>query len=405
MKRNLFEVIRIWIGYAGLALLPVHTVWILFEPVTGWEYGKFAISLTAIVWGIYVALSALTYANKIKISHAEWFFALLFFVAISSFTWFSGSYTYIAATHMLGFVIVLGIFAYAKDLFDSKKGWYALGVGVMFAVCVSIIQLATGFVFASTVFGIAAQSADTFASSIVFHAGEPMLRLYGSFAHPNIFAAWLGIGLIIVFAYRNRISAPIRYGLFGVLFILLLFTFSRGAVFGLGAFAVLYALLKKDFQSFIPFVLIVIGIGSAHGFLYSDMWADRFGLGNSFERNSVSERMDQYDMYVNVVAKHIPFGTGPGMYTVAVREVRPEIEGKYAQPVHNSWILFISEWGIVGLLILIAAAHVFAKSKPDATMIAYVCFIFITGLFDHYWITSFHLAASAAVGYVLMRRL
>lgn len=405
MKCDLFERTRKWIGYVALATLPVHTVWIIFEPVPGWEYGKYAIFLTAVLWGVYVGLSAWKHRHGTRIVHTEWFFAILFIVALSAFAWFFNGYSYIVAAHILGFIIVSGIFAYAKDLFDSKKGWYALGVGITVVLCVSIMQLITGYVFASAVFGIAAQNAGSFSSSIVFHAGEPMLRLYGTFAHPNIFAAWLTIGLILVFAYRNNILPLVRYILFGVLLVLLLFTFSRSAIIGFVVFALVYVLLKKDIRSFIPFVLIAFAIGTTHMSLYTDTWTDRIGAGNSFERNSVSERVDQYVALKKILGEYAPFGTGPGSYTAAVYDMHSEVTGKYLQPVHSAWVLFVSEWGIAGLLIVIAAAYVFAKSKPDAIMIAYVCFVFTTGLFDHYWITSFHLVASAAIGFVLLRRL
>lgn len=86
-----------------------------------------------------------------------------------------------------------------------------------------------------------------------------------------------------------------------------------------------------------------------------------------------------------IIRQNIFFGVGAGNYLLAQNELIQQYLDIINQPVHNIFILFFSQWGIIsfGLFSLTInwLKEVFKKN--------YLLFlvIFITGFFDHYWLT------------------
>ena len=63
---------------------------------------------------------------------------------------------------------------------------------------------------------------------------------------------------------------------------------------------------------------------------------------------------------------------------------------RFAQPVHNAWLLIATEMGLVGLfgvmtIVLRLIYKGFRTISP--TIVALWLFIFLTSLVDHYWLT------------------
>ena len=58
------------------------------------------------------------------------------------------------------------------------------------------------------------------------------------------------------------------------------------------------------------------------------------------------------------------------------------------QPVHNIYLLLLSETGIFGLLMFFLAFSILTKNnKKTLNLYLVLIFVFLTGFLDHYWIT------------------
>ena len=82
-----------------------------------------------------------------------------------------------------------------------------------------------------------------------------------------------------------------------------------------------------------------------------------------------------------------PFlGTGLGNYLI-VQEQFPQLFADFLnQPVHNIFLLFLSETGAITILLLFFLF--FKKLISAVKKYPYILIIIlITGLFDHYWLT------------------
>ena len=72
------------------------------------------------------------------------------------------------------------------------------------------------------------------------------------------------------------------------------------------------------------------------------------------------------------------------------RYYRSREEIRFYQPVHNILLLAMAETGILGFgffLWLVVKTLVVAWQKGEKALIYSLLIIFLTGLFDHYWLT------------------
>lgn len=164
-----------------------------------------------------------------------------------------------------------------------------------------------------------------------------VLRAYGTFSHPNTLAGWLVIASLIVL---NLKPAPlIRYSLFVISGIGILLTQSRTA--GLVFFGLVIPIyLLKSLRSRLTYYLIV-AIFVIH---YSLFTPPRSGL-------SLSERLDLQAVSLETIRNHLVFGTGAQASISTYPQVAPT--HRLLQPDHNSFTLFVSWFGLFGVLALL----------------------------------------------------
>ncbi len=188
--------------------------------------------------------------------------------------------------------------------------------------------------------------------------GVKQIRAYGSFLHPNIFAAYL---LSIFFI-------SLRYLKYGYkLFWLALFTWgiyltnSRAAMLvglaGLGLYF-LFAFFKSPvFRKAIALVIVIL-------LALGNFWFFKNSYAINTRDLSFQERLDQ-----NVISRNMwgeePLGVGVSNFTLEMERFNADkfLPWKF-QPVHNTYFLILNEVGIQGLVLIL---------------------LFLLALFDRYW--------------------
>lgn len=200
------------------------------------------------------------------------------------------------------------------------------------------------------------------------------LRVYGTFAHPNIFSGFLAISLIFVYLFykkefflRNRLSILILFLLLAVF----LLTFSKTT---LVAFILLpFFIFQKKFSARMKMFLVAMTGVLVVLALISEV--------TSLERVR----------FVSISGKlfwEYPFGVGLGNFTEAMSHFSfYKLFPWNYQPVHNVFLLALNEIGFAGLisLLLIFAYGIYETLKSKEYILFALMFVLlIISLFDHY---------------------
>jgi O-antigen ligase len=219
--------------------------------------------------------------------------------------------------------------------------------------------------------------------------GVEHLRAYSTFSHPNSLAGFLGaVVLFILLSGKLRRSF---FNFFGLLIILVSFLLSFSISAYLGIFLAfsfyLFSKNKGFFRRAVITSFFLLVLGSLLLPLLSPWFLERF----PFVGQNIGERLDLAYLAGKMISQRFLIGVGLGTFIVNL----PLFKGIFSyswllQPVHNIFLLVLSETGIVGLLIFCFAVYktlVTQLKSKTLYLILPVLFILFTGLFDHYTLT------------------
>ena len=115
-----------------------------------------------------------------------------------------------------------------------------------------------------------------------------------------------------------------------------------------------------------------------------------------FSNQSLQERTLYRNVSHETILKHPLAGVGIGQFIVSEYQTRPDLESWQYQPVHNMYLLLLSELGIVGLVsfvlfLLMLFFHLKSRGVQKDTILTYLLFYCIVfsflaiSFFDHYF--------------------
>jgi len=234
-----------------------------------------------------------------------------------------------------------------------------------------------------------------------------ILRAHGTFKHPNILGAFLGMTLFAssyLFLQAKTKGTKLLSGLSIPLQIFgLTLSYSRAAilgVFSLSLFYFVWLLCQKKWrkQTSLLICLFVFG-GAATGTLLHQQLLERGGVINYNEyvkEASDDGRMAYYKVGLKM-AKARPFiGHGFQQYENAIVPFLTGHESYHIQKVHNIYFLLLVETGILGLGAFLAflGSRIFwvLKSGLDimqVTLMLILLFFLLSGCVDHFIFTSY----------------
>ncbi|MEK9143705.1 MAG: O-antigen ligase family protein [Patescibacteria group bacterium] len=224
--------------------------------------------------------------------------------------------------------------------------------------------------------------------------GRELLRPYATFPHPNVLGGFLAtVLLLIVLRYLSILGnlkkkIKLFYGtviLVGITALLL--TFSRSAIV-VGTIAIAIAIARN-----VEHKLRVLGIVLFVFILTS------YVLRLTSTEESVVVRQQLNDAAIKLWQSSPLFGVGLGNFLVRLPEALPTRTIYFLQPVHNIYLLLLSEMGIVGigLIVLWIAWRLnyefrirnYGKNSTKEIFIIHTSLfiILLLGLVDHYPLT------------------
>lgn len=289
----------------------------------------------------------------------------------------------------------LGLFYYyiriRSDIFKSKTLFNTLFYSLIFFSVIGILQFILGRTLGGPLYLLGERNFNFSTPGIALTQilGRSFMRAYSTFSHPNSFAGYLGLGLLLLlFAYSKRELMRRSCGIL-IICVAFILTFSLSATVGVFACGILFLLIRRKlFMTkniiYIPGVLLLVSLA----FLF----ASKFVFQNKFDLpQNVSQRVELSLGAGSMISQK--FLLGEGLNTFVINEPRIKYLGTYLwslQPVHNIFLLIFSETGIVGLslfyFLLIRLTKKAWLLNNTAFYLA-LTLILTTGLFDHYWFT------------------
>jgi O-antigen ligase len=428
LKKSIYRLLLLFIF-----LLPWQTRWI-YAPAelngAAWEYGARSLYLTECLLGLIILLAIIFFSTKLKEKKSPpnfnlmiWGLGGLLLAALPLIFAFNFGLAWNKAVYLiLGLALALLIFILKPD---AKKIGAAFVASSFIQGILAILQFATQKVFASKYLGMSAQDPQTLGVSVIESNGERLLRAYGGLPHPNILAGFLAISLLLIIGLisveknlRKQIALTF---IFIVNYIAMFLTASRSAAIAfLIGFFVFVLLTRKqkqiDFKPLIfKFLIIIITITAVAGALLPEFMTSRFSTTARLEEKSIDERVTGFNDAWKIFKTNPLVGVGYGNYTLALSQIKPSLPGFLYQPVHNVYFLILTEYGLVGLAILIyliAGVILLFRKKILAlnfqpltlSFLAALIALLTIGLFDHYLLSFYFGIAltSVVVGSLLM---
>jgi hypothetical protein len=193
--------------------------------------------------------------------------------------------------------------------------------------------------------------------------GQKVLRAYGSFSHPNALA-----GFFQLTYWLFVLCCPTFYAIAALLLVIL--SFSKANILIL-ALLLIYKGIKTSKNCAVCKIASILFAS----------WLFFLALIIVNNPSSLSERLTSYQDTLVYIIKN-PFGVSLGHY------LHPLLKTKY-QPVHNVFLLYIMETGIIGIIWLgIFLKSIKIKSVLQKMSLPVIFFLFVSGSIDHYHLTQ-----------------
>ncbi len=209
--------------------------------------------------------------------------------------------------------------------------------------------------------------------------GIEFLRPYGTFSHPNSLAGFFLILYFFVSTYKkfNRYLL-IKYLFLLISSILILISFSKIAIFTYLFLSIVYYLTSNKLKCRLCvlarlFMIVVVS------FIFLQAVTDPLTINKRIElmRNSIT-----------VIFNHPIFGVGLGNYLIEQAKFSSKYYLFFNQPVHNIFLLFLSETGLIlGGFLLYQLINLLIQRRLTKNQWLIIFAIIFTGFFDHYWLT------------------
>ena len=229
--------------------------------------------------------------------------------------------------------------------------------------------------------------------------GQLVLRPYATFPHPNVFAGYVVIALLffLATAFYTKVKSQRIISFFFIVFGsgVLLLTLARVAI-GVWVSLLIITLLFRFGKRIGITVSIVIGI--IVGILsfipyFSGRFFDTYAYVESFDLRLLLQHAA-----IGMFVKNPLFGVGLNNFLIALPYyINGHVQFEFLQPVHNIFLLVLSETGIAGLAlfcVLLGLAftnnlRIVRKKPSQLSLLAFLSLAAIIGigLTDHYFLT------------------
>lgn len=363
-------------AYLFIIILPFQVRYI-FSPayINGgfWDASSFSFYLSQIILGIVIILGFFRFIQKRKHKDLKYFEPKIynFLILTSSFILFLIINLFLSSNRIvssywlifwgLGFLFFIVL---VKVSFTPRKFAYPFIISGVIQGVFAIVQFINQKVIGSSWLGMSSQDPSMPGVSVIESIGR-WLRAYGTFPHPNFLGGFCAVCLLFLVGLYITESNNKKIRLFcltSLPFILsgLLLSFSRAAWLGFGLtalFIVYFFFTAKAQISTKPLkqiILIIAAVSVIYILIYPEPFFTRFDTTKRLEARSLQDRSDLYGQAQKVLENNWVKGVGLGNYTYSIyTSINSELNYWEYQPVHNVYVLALTELGLVGFILYI----------------------------------------------------
>jgi hypothetical protein len=203
------------------------------------------------------------------------------------------------------------------------------------------------------------------------------LRGYGTFPHPNVFGGWLVFNILLGWFLFENMNKKRDYSiiLMTLSSLILILTFSR----------ISFLVCLLIWIAFI--VKVFVNSKRIKNFAFLGLISERFM--NLFRGGdtSWSDRIGLMESSFHMIKQNLLTGVGLGGFVENMGDTVPRSGNGILllQPVHNIFLLIVSEVGLVGFGLFITLLYFFFKNRKwSLRLVMGLVGILIVGMFDHY---------------------
>lgn len=281
-----------------------------------------------------------------------------------------------------------------SEFFKNNKWLIPLSLSAIFFALIGAAQFSLGKTLADFFWFLGEREFNlgTPGISLVNLFGKDFLRPYSTFPHPNALSGYFLITAVLVANVYPKTKVKFQKYLFGATFAFSLI--AVGISFSLAGYLGVLLFVLMAFQKRFNFFAIVLKIL----FLFIIIFSLTLPI---FSSSVLSKGFWPEQSFYNrlVLAKEAGgffseaplFGIGAGNFLVNLSGSSfPGRDFQLLQPVHNIFLLVLSEFGLVGLisfcyLLFLSLGKTLVKRRWE--MAIALTLIVFTGFFDHYWVT------------------
>jgi len=194
--------------------------------------------------------------------------------------------------------------------------------------------------------------------------GREFVRTPSLFSHANSLAGFMFLSLLSLRLFNSNFYSKI------ITLASIIVSGSKNVILFLPLYLIKKTSLKKVLIGSLLITMVLINFSQT---LNSSLY-------------TISSRLSGISHSTEVIKNHLIFGTGLGSYLNGLDDnlTGSQITYENLQPVHNIYLLLLSEFGLVGVTLL-GITFYFSKISPKQSLI--LSAVLLTGLFDHYWLT------------------
>lgn len=207
--------------------------------------------------------------------------------------------------------------------------------------------------------------------------GNEILRAYGTFSHPNSLAGFFLL-IYLFFLTNNSITNNlIKYATLALCSLIIFLSFSKNAILIFLFLNTWYFLKEKQSCRICTLAKILSPLLLAVVFLSAQT-----------DPLSFQKRFTLLFQSLTIISQHVLTGVGLGNYLLAQYTFPIKYPYFFLQPVHNIYLLFMAETGIIiSSIVFIRIFQLLKKYRRNISVLLIFLAVLLTGLSDHYWLT------------------
>jgi hypothetical protein len=268
----------------------------------------------------------------------------------------------------------------SKEIIKKKDYSYILILSLLLVVfqgIIAYIQFDRGVSLGLFFLGESDVVSGMRGSSFVALNNQLFLRGYGTFPHPNVFGGWLIFNILLgwwLFDVMNK-KRDYAVALMVISSLVLVLTFSR----------VSFLVCIVIWLFFI--IKLFITSKESKNFAFIGLLSER--VLNLFKGGDTgwSDRVGLMKASIEIMKKKWLTGVGLGRFIDSMGDSVPRSSNGVLllQPVHNIFLLIVSEIGLIGFSLYSALLYFFFRERKwSLSLVVGLVSLFIIGMFDHY---------------------